>query len=110
MKCGKDSHRIAVENMLLMFLAAYDTTALTISNSILMLAMHPEKDEKMEKELFQHYTPGDVINQDLFKNLPYLDAIVKEVLRLFPPAPLSLRKSMEDTGISMRQKPYVMHE
>lgn len=67
-----------------------------MSYTCLMLAMHPEIDKKVEEEIFEHYTPGDEITHDFLKNFPYLEQVLKEAMRLFPPAPLTLRESMKE--------------
>uniref|UniRef100_A0A336M7T7 CSON006108 protein n=1 Tax=Culicoides sonorensis TaxID=179676 RepID=A0A336M7T7_CULSO len=88
-----------VENIGLMYLAAYETSALTISYAILMLAMHPEFDEILQKEIKENYKKGEYIDFDMLKNFRYLDMVVKETLRHFPTVPLTARESMEDCKI-----------
>ena len=97
---GYENNPVLIENMFTIFMAGYDTTALTISNVILLLAMHPDADRRMQGELFENYQPGEEIDQDLFKRLPFLDGVMKEALRLFPPAPISIRTNMEDVTLS----------
>lgn len=92
-------NQVLIENMATVFMAGYDTTALTISNVCLMLAMHPEIDGKLEEELFEDYKPGDVIDNELLKRLTYLDKVVKETLRLYPSAPFALRSNMKDVHL-----------
>lgn len=64
-----------------------------------MLAMHPEIDFKVEKELNENYKLGDEVDYDLLKRLPYLDMVVKETLRLFAPAPFIPREALYDVEI-----------
>lgn len=66
----------------------HDTTACAISWSLLLLANNPEIQEKAYtelKEVFDH--DGDITRDDCAK-LKYLDACIKEALRLYPSVPL----------------------
>ena len=45
--------------------------------------MNPEKQEKLRAELAT-WNATDPTYEDLTKDLPYLDAVVREVLRLHP--------------------------
>lgn len=80
-------------------LSGFETISLAVSYTILMLAMHSDVDQKVEEELFQHFTPGASIGYDLIKQLTYLDMVVKETLRLFPPSPISPRESISDVFV-----------
>lgn len=99
-KDEKIRESVILENILTLLLAAFDTTALTISNTILLLAMHPEFDQKVAKELAENYKVDDEINPALLKRLPYLECVIKETLRLFPVVPGTLKTNMEDINLS----------
>lgn len=90
---------ILFDNAVTIFAAGYETAALTVSYAILMLAMHPEIDSKVDEELKKHYNPDNGIDSELLKKLQHLDIVVKETLRLFPAAPLSVRETLEDTFV-----------
>lgn len=91
---GKD----LAETVGLMYLAAFETSALTVSYACLMMALHPEVDEKLSKEITENYD-GEDIDSEMLKNFPYLDMVVKETLRHFPSVPLTARQCMEDCHI-----------
>ncbi len=68
-----------------LFLAGHETTALVLSYTFFLLAEHPEVDAKLAAELDQVLgdrapTPADV------PMLKYADWIIKESMRLYPPA------------------------
>lgn len=64
-----------------------------------MLAMYPEYDAKLEAELRENFHPGDEIDYELLKRLPYLDMVFKETLRLFAPAPVIPREALYDVEV-----------
>lgn len=70
-----------------------------MSYAILMLAMHPKVDEKLYNEITEYFKVGDDLNYDMVKRMPYLDMVVKEVLRLFPAVPGTVRETLSDTFI-----------
>lgn len=80
-----------------LLIAGYDTSAATISFVILMLAMHPDIQEQVFDELHSVF---DTQNEDTtcehLSRLNTLDRVIKETLRLFPPAPLIGRISTTD--------------
>lgn len=56
-----------------------DTSALATSHAILLLAMHPEIQEKAVKELEEVYEHEDTETDfEKLSRLPYLEMIVKE--------------------------------
>uniref|UniRef100_A0A336LEQ7 CSON007994 protein n=1 Tax=Culicoides sonorensis TaxID=179676 RepID=A0A336LEQ7_CULSO len=87
------------QNIIAIIFAGYETTAVTITYTILMLAMHPEVEKLVMNELNEVYKKGDVIDYDLLKQLEYLEMVIKETMRLFPSVPLTIRESIEDMNL-----------
>ena len=58
------------------------------SGLILALAMYPDKQRKAQAELDGVVGPGRLPDFDDFAQLPYLRALIKEVIRFWPVAPL----------------------
>lgn len=84
--------------VLLFFLAGYDTTARTLSMFLYNIAVHPEVQEKLYKEIEQQL--GDQVpNYDAFPKLKYLDMCLSESLRLYPPLFRFDREAAEDVTI-----------
>jgi cytochrome P450 len=77
--------------------AALETTALTTSHFFLMMAMHPEVQEKVYQEINELF-PKDAttIDHDLLKGLDFTEQCIKETMRLFPVGALLAREPMED--------------
>ncbi|KAJ6568241.1 cytochrome P450 [Mycena vulgaris] len=63
--------------------------------ALIELSMHPEKQERLRAEL-SSFTTKDPSYEDLTTGLPYLDAIVRETLRMHPVLSESTRVALED--------------
>ncbi|XP_063621648.1 cytochrome P450 4C1-like [Cydia splendana] len=80
------------EEILSILSAGTDTSAVGTAFTALMLSRHPKVQEKVYDELKEVFGDSDrpVTWQDLPK-LEYLEAVIKETLRLYPPAPMVVR-------------------
>lgn len=82
--------------------AGNDTASLTLSYALLLLAMHPEYQERAFAEVDQVFkdAPSDEkITHDHVTKLEFVEQILRETLRLNPVAPYVLRWCREDTPI-----------
>ncbi|KAM0909650.1 hypothetical protein ACQ4PT_014705 [Festuca glaucescens] len=73
-----------------MIIAGTDTTVITVEWAIGELVKNPRVQEKLQEELDRVVGRDRVMSETDFPNLPYLNAVVKESLRLHPPTPLML--------------------
>lgn len=104
------STNIMDEAITLLF-AGQDTSAATLSWTIHMLSLHPTIQEKLAAEVssvlldkYRHSTTNgrdDLTNvtKDDISKMPYLDAVIKESMRLHPVAPFVVRRLMDDIHI-----------
>ncbi|KAA1472336.1 cytochrome P450 [Dentipellis sp. KUC8613] len=76
--------------------AAMDTTTSALSRIFQALAEHPDAQDKLRAELLQAGTGGEDLGYDELNELPYLDAVTRETLRLYPPFPMIHRTVSED--------------
>ncbi|KAJ7438339.1 cytochrome P450 [Mycena latifolia] len=76
-------------------LAGFATTAGTLKWALVELAMHTGKQDRLRAELAS-FTTADPSYDELTNGLPYLDAIVRETLRLHPVLSDSTRVALED--------------
>jgi cytochrome P450 len=77
-----------------------DTTAGTLSWAMCLLLKNPHVLEKAKEELNTQIGKDRWVNESDINNLVYLNAINKETLRLYPPAPFSSpREFTEDCTI-----------
>lgn len=63
-----------------------DTTAIALTYISYELAKNPEYFKKLARELSNYKTIDDLQSLEL-ERLPLLNAVIREVLRLYPPAP-----------------------
>lgn len=80
-----------------MFAAGSDTTAHSLSFILLLLAMHPEYQNEARLEVLELLqrlkdTSATHIERHHLHELTYLDRIINECLRLYPPTPLIARE------------------
>ncbi|MED6124071.1 hypothetical protein PIB30_055630 [Stylosanthes scabra] len=78
-----------------LFMAGTDTSATTIEWALAELINNPHVMEKARQEIDSVTTNNRLIQESDIANLPYLQAIVKETLRLHPVVPLFNRQSTE---------------
>ena len=71
-------------NMLQFLVAGYETTALTITHSLFVLATKQDELAKLQDEIDSNLNIDDNLDYDHVHSLPYLDLFVKEVLRMYP--------------------------
>lgn len=68
-----------------------------MSTVLLMLAMHPEIQDKVIEEFKSvFYNFDEEIDAENINKLKYLDMVVKETMRLFPVAPVIGRMMTSD--------------
>ncbi|KAH9697088.1 cytochrome P450 family 76 subfamily C polypeptide 7 [Citrus sinensis] len=87
-----------------LFIAGNDTTSSTMEWAMAELLHNPEALLKAKLELEQTVCKCNPIEESDITRLPYLQAVVKETLRLHPAAPLLLpRKATKDVEIQASQ-------
>ncbi|XP_073951334.1 cytochrome P450 4C1-like isoform X2 [Choristoneura fumiferana] len=85
------------EEVLVIILAGTDTSAVGASYASVLLSRFPNVQEKVYEELQDVFGDSDrpLTVQDL-PNLKYLDAVMKETLRMYPPVPVTVREVHND--------------
>uniref|UniRef100_A0A1I8MHK6 Cytochrome P450 n=1 Tax=Musca domestica TaxID=7370 RepID=A0A1I8MHK6_MUSDO len=87
---------IIISGMIHLFSGAFETTSSSIYFTVLMLAMHPEVQSKLFSEICERFPENDDGNMEVtyehLSQLPYLDMVLKETLRLFPVVPQIARQ------------------
>jgi cytochrome P450 len=81
-----------------MLLAGHETTAIALSFAVYALSEHPESAARLRAELDDQLGGRPAVMADL-PRLKYLDAVMRETLRLYPPAWLIGRELVQDLEI-----------
>ncbi|KAK4269706.1 hypothetical protein QN277_022829 [Acacia crassicarpa] len=83
-----------------LFAAGIDTTSATVEWAMAELMHNPEKLAKVKQELQQVLGEHGKFEESKIPELPYLNAVMKETLRLHPPVPFLIpRKSENDVQV-----------
>lgn len=79
-----------ISHALALFVAGHETTSHALTLTLLLLHQHPEIHAALLDELTS-VLHGDAPTAEQLKSLPLLDGVIKESLRLLPPAPIGIR-------------------
>ncbi|TCD69775.1 cytochrome P450-dit2 [Steccherinum ochraceum] len=76
--------------------AATDTTSTALTQILHTLAEHPDAQDKLREEIREASRDGDIPYDELVDRMPYMDAICRETLRLYPPVTFVFREALKD--------------
>ncbi|MES2619779.1 MAG: cytochrome P450 [Bacteroidota bacterium] len=86
------------DEVITIFLAGHETTANALAFTFYLLAKHPEVKQRVEEE-FKKVINGNEITYDALNRLEYTTMVIKESMRLYPPAWGVLREAAKDDVI-----------
>ncbi|KAK9154944.1 hypothetical protein Sjap_002424 [Stephania japonica] len=93
--------RKGIKNFVLeMYIAGVETSSKALQWAAAELICNPIVFDKLREEIVSLVGTTRLVQESDVPNLPYLQAVVKEALRLHAPAPLILRKCTEDCKIN----------
>ncbi|KAI0737388.1 cytochrome P450 [Daedaleopsis nitida] len=93
-----------IAQMSTFIVAGVDTTSNAMSRILHLLAEHQDVQDKLRQELLNaRELYGDVIPYDELSQLPYLDAVCRETLRLHAPVNMVRREAKRDTVLPLAQ-------
>lgn len=91
------------DEVVIIFLAGHETTAVAMTFVWYLLSQHPDVEAKLHAELESVLGGRAPAHADLAK-LPYARMVIEEAMRLYPPAPgLSARQAIADDEICGRK-------
>ena len=91
---GRLTTRQIRDHLLTLFIAGHETSANALTWALYLLAQHPHVTSRLLSELDAELR-GQLPNPAILERLPYLDQVIKETLRLYPPAPSANRIAHE---------------
>ncbi|KAG9157621.1 hypothetical protein Leryth_014133 [Lithospermum erythrorhizon] len=99
-----DSNKFIVDNCKNIYFAGHETTAISASWCLLLLAAHPEWQVRAREEVIQ--ICGDNIpDADMLRRMKVLTMVIQETLRLYPPAAFVVREALQDISLKGMQVP-----
>ncbi|XP_023331632.1 cytochrome P450 3A19 [Eurytemora carolleeae] len=87
---GKLSEDEIVAHEFIFILAGYETTAAALNFTTYLLAKHPEIQSKLQQEIDRKFKKDIKVNYDNVTELEYLDMVLSESMRVYPPIPLHI--------------------
>ncbi|KAL2250718.1 UNVERIFIED_CONTAM: cytochrome [Sesamum indicum] len=101
--CKVESEKLTETEIIIfileIFLAGTETTSTSIEWAMSELLRNPETMAKLKDEISSVVGLGERFLESHIDNLPYLQAVIKETLRLHPPLPFLLpRRAIQDTN------------
>ncbi|CAG9812345.1 unnamed protein product [Chironomus riparius] len=99
-KNGFDEEDIRDE-FITMILGAFETTTKIISSALMMLGIHQNAQHKLMQEIEEIFINGDdtTLTIDFLNKFQFMEAVIKETMRLFTVAPILARKASEEVEI-----------
>ncbi|KAE8684617.1 Cytochrome P450 82G1 [Hibiscus syriacus] len=98
---GHTRDTIVKATTLILTLTGGESTSVTITWVLSLLLNHPNVLKAAQEELDHHVGQERWVEESDIKNLKYLQAVVKETLRLYPPGPITgIREATQDCRIA----------
>ena len=92
-------------------IVGFDTSSITLTYALYMMTQHRDVEAKVVAEVLSVIgkEPKDssqlLTYEDITNNLPYCTAVINEVLRLYPPAPVTVRTLEEPLELKVDTAP-----
>lgn len=84
-----------IDNLLTFLAAGHATTAMALTWTLYLLAKAPDWQDRLAHEV-QTVAGSDPVGAAHIDRLPLTQMVVKEAMRLYPPAPVVMRQATED--------------
>lgn len=107
-----------IDNAFVIFLAGFDAPSIAMASIAYCLALNPDVQDKLIAEIRDYHRNHSEITYENVHELKYLDAVIHETLRLYPPVMRTERRAVADIEFEGLKVPkdtiavlpsYVMH-
>ncbi|WP_159931216.1 cytochrome P450 [Oceanicoccus sp. KOV_DT_Chl] len=92
------SEKVVADHLIFLLLAAHDTTTSALTMTAYLLAHDQEWQEKIRQEALT-LNSGQLSYDDLGSSVPNMQNVFHETLRLYPPVPQFMRRTVKDIEI-----------
>jgi len=102
----KLTRKQVIDNALLLIIAGSETSASTLTVVSLLLGLHPDVWKKIQdeqREVISEY--GQELTPKVLENVPYLEAVIKETMRIKPLETTEARMVKETVTVNGKQIP-----
>ena len=89
-----------IDEIKVLFIAGHETTANALTFTLHLLGSNPEVQQKVFEEISQIESQTDNVIEQLQK-MTYLNAVLNESMRLYPPAWITDRQNLEDDSLGL---------
>ncbi|KAK8865776.1 hypothetical protein IAR55_000923 [Kwoniella newhampshirensis] len=89
-----DDRKLVEDQLINVLLAARDTLTSCLTFCVYSLALHPKIAKKLQDEIIKVARQDGAITKEVIRDCKYSRAFINEVLRLFPPVPLNIRRTL----------------
>ena len=105
------------DEVVTLFLAGHETTALALTHAFYFLSRHPDVERRLHAELAEVLAGRAPTSNDV-RSLPFTECVLKEAMRLFPPAwtmgravtsPIELGRHRFEKGDQVLVSQWVLH-
>lgn len=96
---GAMSPELLRDELVTLFLAGHETTSHALAWTWMLLSEHPQVEARLHTELDEILSGRDPTPEDV-PDLPFTEAVIKEALRLYPPAFALPRVAAEQVSVA----------
>ena len=108
LESGAFTEENLVDQMMTFLAAGHETTSSSIQWAVYLLALHPDIQTRLRNEIrasIPSPSSESSIDSQAIDRVTYLHAVCSEVLRVYPPVPLTLRIAAHNTTIGTQPIP-----
>lgn len=73
-----------------------------MATTLVYLAVYPDIQTKLFQEIQDIFGSSTDLNYENLSKLKYMDMVLKEILRLFTPVPISARETIDELDIGLK--------